>query len=212
VINQVLRDKLVEAYVASIPLITLNLVWFITSLPIITLIPATVALFYATNHLAHGRPAGWHTFFEGFRLYFWRSWLWGLLNVLLIAVMVSNFLFYGRSDSNWVIWARALVILLSVFWFTLQIYAYPLLMEQEQPHLRLALRNSLVIVLKRPLHSIGIVLLIGILVVGTTLIIQPAWIVITASLCSFLANQATIAAISRITGRNAASSNGDQED
>jgi uncharacterized membrane protein YesL len=206
-IDRLLRDKLIDAYMASIPLITLNVIWFIVSLPIITLIPATAALFYATNRLAHHRSSGWHIFFEGFRLYLWRSWLWGLLNILIIAILVSNFLFYSRSGENWTVWARALVILVSAFWGALQIYTLPLLIEQEKPDLRLALRNSLVIFLKRPLRTLGMVLLIGILAVGTTLIIQPAWIFITGSLCAFLANQATISAIAAITGKSELTSN-----
>ncbi len=76
------------------------------------------------------------------------------------------------------------------------------MIEQEKPDLRLALRNSLVIFLKRPLRTIGVLLFIGFLAVGTTVIIQPAWIFITASLCAFLANRATLSAIAAITGKN----------
>src|SRR5690242_5559478 len=113
-IDRMLRDKLLDTYVALIPLITLNVVWFIISLPIVTALPAIGGLFYATNRLAHGRSADWRTLLEGFRLYFWRSWLIGLANVLLVAVFATNFLFYSIADSGWTMSARGVVIVLSL--------------------------------------------------------------------------------------------------
>jgi uncharacterized membrane protein YesL len=202
-IDRVLRDKLLDAYMASIPLIILNVVWFLVSLPIISLIPATAALFYATNRLAHHQSADWRTFLEGFRLYLWRSWLWGLLNIVIIAAALSNILFYSRTSADWAVWVRALVFLLTVLWLALQVYMLPLMMEQEKPDVRLALRNSAVIFLKRPLRTLAWLLVIGLVAAGSTLIIQPAWIFITASLCAFLANQATLSAIAAITGKSA---------
>ena len=200
-INQSLRDKLSDAYVAAIPIVTLNFFWFICSLPIVTLIPATAALFYATNRLAHGKPADWHTFYEGFRLYFRRSWLWGLLNLLVVTILVSNFVYYGRIDAQWASVAGALVIVISVIWLALQIYTFPLLIEQEHPQLRLALRNSLIILLKRPLFTLGAVLLIVVLAVFSTLVIFPAWFFVTASVCAYIANLATVNSIAKVNGK-----------
>jgi uncharacterized membrane protein YesL len=200
-IDRALRDKLIDAYVALIPLITLNLVWFIISLPIVTAIPATGGLFYATNKLAHGHSADWRTLIEGFRLYFWRSWVIGLIDVVLVAVFATNFLFYSFADSGLAVWIRGMVIVLALLWLAIQIYLFPLLIEQEHPHLRLALRNSLVIILKRPLFTLGMTLGIAALIVGTTVIIQPAWIFITGSACALFANQATISSIAKIEGK-----------
>jgi uncharacterized membrane protein YesL len=198
-IDRALRDKLIDAYVALIPLIMLNLVWFVVSLPIVTAIPATGGLIYATNKLAHGRSADWRTLFEGLRQYFWQSWIIGLANVAVIGVFSTNFLLYSFDASNRVVWARGLVIILALFWLALQIYLFPLLIEQERPDLGTALRNALVIIIKRPLFTLGVTLGIAVLAVGTTLVIQPAWIFITASTCALFANQATINSIAKIT-------------
>jgi uncharacterized membrane protein YesL len=156
-------------------------------------------LFYATNHLAHGKPADWHTFFEGFGLYFRHSWLWGLLNIVITAALVSNFVYYSLQDVAWTEAARLIILILAFLWLATQIYTFPLMIEQEQPRLRLALRNSLVLILKRPLFIIGATLLIGLIAIVTTLIIQPAWMLITASFCAYLANQATVNSIAKIT-------------
>jgi hypothetical protein len=39
----------VDAYLAAIPLIVLNVTWFLISLPVVTIFPALASLFYATN-------------------------------------------------------------------------------------------------------------------------------------------------------------------
>jgi uncharacterized membrane protein YesL len=200
-INKMLRDKVADAYVATIPLITLNLVWLVCSLPLVTLIPSTAALFYATNRIAHGKSADIPTFFEGFRLYFRRSWLWGLLNIVVVAILVSNFVYYGRFDSNLASVAGGIVIVASVLWASLQVYTFPLLLEQEHPHLRLALRNSLILLIRRPFFTLGALLLMALLVAISILVILPAWLFFTASACTYIANMATLSSIAKVNGK-----------
>jgi uncharacterized membrane protein YesL len=199
--NDRLRDTFLDAYLSAIPLITLNVLWFICSLPIVTLIPSTAALFYATYRIAHGKSADRQTFFEGFRRYFWSSWLWGLLNGVVVAGLVANELFYTRTDSEGLVGLRGVFIALGIFWLGIQVYTFPLMLEQEQPNLRLAIRNSLVIFLKRPVHTVGWAVLIGGLTVASTLMIWPVWMFFTASVCAWLANRATLTAIGQITGQ-----------
>ncbi len=193
--NETLRDRLVDAYVAVIPFITLNILWIAVSLPIVTIIPSTAALLYATNEIAHGRAADWSTFFEGLRKWFLRSYLWGGLNLLVIAVLVSNLIFYAGIHAVWTTVATSIVVFLLVLWLLLQVSMFPLLLEQERPSLRLALRNSFVIVSKRPLQTVGTLLLIALIVGVTTFVIQPAWLFITASTCAYLANRATLGSV-----------------
>ncbi len=198
--RQLLRDLLVDAYVASIPFFILNILWIVVSLPIVTIIPATAALFYATNRLAHERPASPSTFFEGLRKWFWRSYLWGGLNLLVIAVLVSNLIFYSRIQAVWTALATALVVFLLIVWLLLQVSMFPLMLEQEQPSLRLAFRNSFVVLLKRPLATLRYALLIALIAVVTTLVIQPAWLFISASVCAYLANRATLDTVHAVMG------------
>ena len=133
-LDKELRNRLVDAYVGAIPLIILNVIWFVVSLPIITLIPATGALFYATNQLAHIQSADWRTFFDGFRRYFWQSWGWGLLTVLLVLVIYSNLSYYSVNNETWVLFARVGIMILSVIALAIQLYALPVLFEQEKPN------------------------------------------------------------------------------
>lgn len=210
--NQTLRDQAVDAYIAAIPLITLNVIWFLVSLPVVTIVPATAALIYATNQIAHGKPANSSTFFEGFRLYFWKSWSWGILNIFAVIVLASNYLFYGQLDEQISVWARALVVTFSFLWLTLQMYTFPLMLEQEKPHLRTALRNSLVVLLKRPFYSMGIALIIATIAAVSSLLILPLWGFVSASAIAFLANRATITSLMQVGARPAPSDAADEVD
>ncbi len=202
-INQRLRDQLTDFYLSLIPMVTINVLWFIASLPIITLIPATGALFYSTNQLAHGKSADWRTFVEGFRVCFVRSWLWGVMNVVVIILLVSNFAYYSQLQASWTPWAQALVITFSFLWLALQVHTFPLLLEQEKPSLPPAMRNSLIALLRRPFHAFGAAILITVLALASSLLLIPAWVTITAALCGYIANRTTIATIRKIGGKAA---------
>lgn len=201
--QQILRDKLINLYLAMIPLITINVLWFLACLPIITAIPATGAMFYATNKLVHGKGADWRTFVEGFRACFRFSWVWGLLNLVVVVLLISNYIYYAQLQrgSDGLPWLPALVMVVGVFWLMLQVYTFPLMLEQETPGLRKALRNALIILFKRPFHTFGLTLLIIVIVAASSTVVVPAWLFITASLCGYLANGATLSAIEKITGK-----------
>lgn len=185
-----------EAYLLSIPLITTNVMWLLLSLPLVTLIPATGGLYHAMNLLAHERHTSWRSVWEGFRQYFWLSWRWGLLNVVIYGGLLTNIWYYGQT--SWGVWIRPLFLILTLLWTLLQIYLFPILLEQEQPSLRLALRNSALIVLRRPLPTLGYLIAIVVLALGSTYLLAPLWLVITVSLLLFLSNRATIQAIEHL--------------
>ncbi len=195
-----LRDRFADVYLGSIPFFTLNVLWVIVSLPIVTIIPATAALFYATNRMAHGDNVGASTFIKGLRQWFWRSYLWGGLNLLVIVVLGVNLIFYTSVQATWATIATIAVASLLVLWLLLQVSMFPLLLEQEKPSLRLALRNSFVVWLRRLLPTLAYALLIAAIVVVTTLVIQPAWLFVSASACAYLANRATLSAVRAVMG------------
>jgi uncharacterized membrane protein YesL len=200
-IDRNLKQRATDAYLNAIPLITLNVVWFLISIPVVTLPAATGGLVYATNRLARGQSATWRTLLEGFRLYWRQSTALGLLNFIMAVIIGVNLFYYSRRSEGWVQAARFVVLFVALVWLMVQIHAWPLLMEQEQPRVTLALRNSFVILIKRPLPGLLTTLLIAFIAALSTLIIQPAWIFFTASTCAWLANRTTVSAIAAITGK-----------
>lgn len=193
-----LKTALVDAYFDSIPLISLNVIWFFLTIPLITAFPAAAGLYYATNQLAHQRSAGVGTFVEGFRKYLWLSLRWGILNLLVIFLFAFNIWFYTSIEAGWAFWAAGLTIGIIVIWLSLQVYTFPLLLEQEQPSLVLAIRNSAVLYARRPGYSLGIAAILLVLALISTFLFPPAWGLITASLGTYLANRATVDSLGRI--------------
>ena len=180
-----LQDQLLDTYLTAGPIIVFNVIWFLVSLPVITIFPSLMSLFYTTNRLAHGKSADWHLFFEGFRTYFWLSWRWGLLNLFVLTILFSNLWFYARQNGDWVIWVRAIFIALTISWLSLQMYVLPLLLEQEKPQILRALSNSLIIFIRRPVFTLWQALVIGVIAAISTFIIGPAWIFVSAGLIAY---------------------------
>lgn len=187
-----LFNWLVEAFDNFFELMVWNLLWLVFTLLLVTAPPATAALYYATNRLAHGQRVHWRDFFTGLRQYFWLGWRWGLLNLLVAFVLFSNYLFYGSFEGAWVTWLQGIFLALIFLWLLLQTYTFPLLLEQRDQRLRTAMRNSLVFYLKRPGFCLGVGLTSLVLIILSTTLLVPAWVIITASLCAYLSNRATL--------------------
>src|SRR5687767_5120936 len=124
--------------------------------------PGTAGIYYVTNRLANGELLEISRFWEGFRRYFWRGWGLALLDVGALALLVINVIFY------WTLEGAAIKLLSLIFgymlliWFAIQGYLYPLLVEMDQPVLRVV-RNALFLAV----DSLGLTL--GVLVVNLIL-------------------------------------------
>jgi uncharacterized membrane protein YesL len=195
-----LADRVLPAFDFLLPFFTLNLLWIAVSLPLLTLIPATAALLYAMNRHAHGRIADWSLFFEGLRRWFWRSYLWGGLNIAVLVVLASNIVFYTQLGEPWALVPTALAVVLLIVWLVLQVLMFPLMLQQERPSLRLALRNSLVLVARRPLRILGYFVLISGIIGFSIFVLPAAWVLITASLSAYLMNRATLSSLRALMG------------
>ncbi|MCJ7532736.1 MAG: YesL family protein, partial [Anaerolineales bacterium] len=192
------RESLINIYYDLVPLVSLNIIWFLLTLPIVTAFPAAAGLYYATNQLAHQKGAGWKTFFDGFRIHFWLSWRWGLLNAIILIVLVSNIVFYGQLEAEWSVWLRGVIIGLSILWGIIQLYTFPFLLEQEKQRLSTALRNSMVLLATRPAPVLSVAFLSLMLAVLSTVIVLPAWFFFTASLSVYLANKVVIDSVKKL--------------
>jgi len=192
------RESLINIYYDLVPLVSLNIIWFLLTLPIVTAFPAAAGLYYATNQLAHQKGAGWKTFFDGFRIHFWLSWRWGLLNLIILIVLVSNIKFYGQLEAEWSVWLRGVIIGLSILWGIIQLYTFPFLLEQEKQRLSTALRNSMVLLATRPAPVLSVAFLSLVLAVLSTVIVLPAWFFFTASLSVYLANKVVIDSVKKL--------------
>ncbi len=130
---------------------------------LLTLPPVTAGLFYLTNRLAHDLVGKVSHVIEGTRLYARPAWILGLLNTFILAVAAANFSFYASFDAPWVVFVRAIWVALLMLWGYSQLYVIPMLMEQKEPSVRLALRNSLFLAFGSPALTITVTLMLVIL-------------------------------------------------
>ena len=125
--------------------------------------PGTAAIYFVTNRLANRELLEITRFWEGFRHFFWRGWGLALLDVGAFFLLLINVIFY------WTLEGAAIKLLSLVFgyllliWVAIQGYLFPLLVEMDQPVLRVV-RNALFLAL----DNLGLTL--GVLVVNLILL------------------------------------------
>ncbi|MFQ6058491.1 MAG: DUF624 domain-containing protein [Anaerolineae bacterium] len=188
---KVFRDSLRDFYDDGALLIAVNILWVGLSLPLITLPPATGGLYYVTNRIAHGYAVQVRTFFEGFRQYFIKSWQLALANLLVLAMTWANLVFYRRLNNLWLWLPRILLLYILLFWLAMQMYSFPLLLEQEDKRLKLVLRNAALLVLADPLFTVILAVLLLAAVALSAALTLPL-ILVTASFVSLVANRAVL--------------------
>jgi uncharacterized membrane protein YesL len=191
------KDAFWDYYYDLGPLVTINILWFLLTLPVLTAFPAAAGLFYAANKVAHRRAANWRTFFEGFRQYFWKSYVWGLLILAVYFILFNAVFFYSEFKNYLGIFLTSLSITMIVIWTIAQLFTFPLLFEQEDQRIRIALRNSMVILIRRPIQTI--ILLVGVgAITFASIYFYPLWFFLTAGVIAYTTNRTVIKAIEYI--------------
>jgi hypothetical protein len=150
--------------------------------PAILFPPALAGLWNAANRVADDYTPDWNDYWEGFRLYFWKSLFLAVLNVLVLGSSAIGLRFYAPGITPLDINPGAstalmmVVVFVAATWLVYQMYPMALLIEQTDKRLRVALRNAAVLYLRRPGFSalIAVVLLI--------IILLSAWLLLPLAL------------------------------
>ncbi len=167
-------------------LVVLNLYWLVFSLTIVLLPAATSALYYAIREMLAGEVDYSHKlFFKGLKIYLLKGWRWFLPNLLLISLFITNILLFWVENNTITVLVKAGNLALLLLWLWFQTFLLPLMMEQEDQNVRLALRNALVVFLKKP-GIYGVTSLFVALFMIISLILMMPWIVITFSFSAFI--------------------------
>jgi uncharacterized membrane protein YesL len=194
---RVLWEGLQDAFDSMAELVIVNILWVLLTIPVLTAPGALAGAYYMTNLIAHRKPVTWRTFFEGFRQFFWLAWLWTLVNILAGFVVYSNFKFYEQFSGTWVAYLQGAALGAGILWMVLQLYVFPLLIEQEDRRLRIAWRNSFILLVSNPGLALLLILFLGLIVV-LSVVLQVPWLIITVSICTFLANWCAVHALEAI--------------
>lgn len=173
-------------------IVRINLLWLALSVPIVTAPPALAGLYSYVHKLAREEafPAC-GDFWQGFHALKWVAWRWVLLNLAAGVILAANLLFYGTVDATA---ARALTwgwTIVGANWFIVQGYVLPLLLLQEQPRLRTALRNALVIYIRHPVRTLAHALLAGMIAIVSSVALLP-WALFTGAVLALLGTQVVL--------------------
>ncbi len=191
------KEALQNAWDALLSLVAINLLWLILTLLIFPAFPAYAGLNFATNKIANGEPAGVKNFFDGFKKYFWVSWRFGLINIVVYSLIALNIRFLSHYEGLGYILLQYFFLSVSLLWSMLQVYVFPLLLEQDEPSVYKGLWNSIVIYLNFPARSLGFCLLIfGVLAIS--FIVPPLLVLISVSFLVYLSNWQAIWVIKEI--------------
>lgn len=182
-----------------------NLLWTLLTVLIIPGPPATLALFYVGHRLAHGEPTDPGDFLRALRRYFGLGWRWGLLNGAVLFLLIGDVILTARlSQSDVARLAQGFYLAVLGVWLLLQLYTLPFLFEQETPSLKLALRNSAVMLGR----NVGFSVVWGLALAGMLLAGTLFFLVSLAAGGVFLALTGNHAVLNRLEAYRAATPGG----
>lgn len=172
--------------------VRVNVLWFALTVIVVTAPQALAGLYTYLHKIAQEEAfPTLDDFWQGFRSLAGPAWRWALLNVAAAVILAANLLFYRSIDTTaagGLFWFWAVV---GANWFALQGYVFPLLLLQEQPRIRTALRNALVIYLRHPLRTvIHAALAVAIMALSTVALLP--WILFTGAALGMLSNQVVV--------------------
>jgi uncharacterized membrane protein YesL len=173
----------------GITLIYFNLLWFFCSIPLITLPPATAALYVVVRKLEDRHEVSWRDFFQAMRDQFVVGWRWGLVNLVVDFLFVVNYWFYSQLAAPLDLLLTALLTGILLTWLLVQMYTYPVLLQQAQPQVRQALRNAFALCMRYPVFTLIHALTAGVFIF-ISLVVPYFWMIFTTGLVFYIYSQA----------------------
>ncbi len=197
VLGKALRDFWDEMF----GLMLCNLLWLVAQLLVLTGPPATAALFYVTNRVAHGQFAKVPEFLSALKQHFVTGWKWGGLNLLVILILANSVYFYSLGVvpglAGFSLMLLSLLLLLG--WLATQLFAFPFWLEQSERRIVVALRNALVFQARNALLTLAVLVLAAVVVVASYYL-PPLAALGAVALLMLVGNTAVLAQIEALPG------------
>ncbi len=164
----------------------LSLIWWLGTVLIVTAAPATVGLHQVANRIANYKRVDSSFFWEAARMQIGRGWSLYLIN-LVIPIIIFTSIFFYLSTTGWLRILGFVCIWLFVFVLMISQYYFPLFWQQDEPDIRLILRNSVLLALQHPLYTFLMLLFQIVLLALSTAITLPL-ILLAPALIAISAN------------------------
>ena len=134
--------------------VLVSLAMILASLTIILLPAALFGVYQETLDLVHNTRTGIGGWWKGFKQYFLKSLLWGLVNLIVALVLLTNLWFYYNSEGAVAPILVIVSIIMLIFWLVWQFYSLACFFLQEQASLKLAWKNGFIVIIKNPLYTL----------------------------------------------------------
>jgi uncharacterized membrane protein YesL len=157
----------------------LSLIWWLGTVLIVTAAPATVGLNQVANRIANYKRVDNSFFWEGARSNIGRGWLLYLINLVVPIIIGTSVVFY-LSTTGWLRILGFVCIWLFVFVLMISQYYFPLFWQQDEPNIRLILRNAALLALQHPLYTLLMLLFQIIIIVLSVAITLPVFLLLPA--------------------------------
>ena len=164
----------------------LSLIWWLGTVLIVTAAPATVGLHQVANRIANYKRVDSSFFWEGARMRIGRGWLLYLIN-LVVPIIIFTSIFFYLTTTGWLRILGFVCIWLFVFVLMISQYYFPLFWQQDEPDIRLILRNAVLLALQHPLYTF-LMLLFQILLMALSIAITLPLFLLAPALIAVSAN------------------------
>lgn len=156
----------------------------------------TVGMYFVTNRVAQGRTFHFSDFIEGCKRYWWRSLIWLAVNAGVLFLIRTNLMFYpdvlaDRVSPLVIIGISGLWLALGVFWLAIQVYYWPMLIQQQQTKLFVAWKNAAFLLLANPFYAFFVISFTFVLFALSVLLTLP-FIFVGMALVGVIGNNAVI--------------------
>ncbi len=197
---QALKGVVVDLFDWLFMFSAVNLVWFLLSLTMIGLPPATVALFDIAYGAYRGRYPTVRRYLPLVRERLLTGWLWAGMNLLIVILGWSALQFYSAQGSTFSTFVGGIIFFSAILLLVFQFYLLPYIAIQDKTTVLQAYRNAIMTALADPyllLFNSGLSLFIlipSIVVVAPLMLITPIFIALlgTYSLLEWLQHRGVI--------------------
>jgi uncharacterized membrane protein YesL len=157
----ILNSRLYRVLEVLTNIFFLNLLWLVMCLPIVTIFPATAAMFGVVREWTKEREPGifgaFFSFFkENFRQSVWIGVLWTLLGFFL----ATDFVLIGQMDSVLRIPLFLVMVFCGVLYVLTSLYLFPVMVNYHASWLNVV-RTSLFLSIGHPFTTVKCLLVIG---------------------------------------------------
>jgi hypothetical protein len=137
--------------------------WWLAPLLAIPVGPASAALAHVARRSARDLHVDRTFYLEGLRLYWRRALALSAISMGILSLLLLNTAFYSARSTG-LLWALTFLLgYLALFWITVQLFLYPVLVGLETPSIPGALRLAAAMTLTSPFFSLLLLLLAAVL-------------------------------------------------